>query len=274
MPFVKANGVNIHYEVAGRGKPIICLHGVLGSGRSWKHLMADLPDYSVYALDFRGFGDSDKPRHGYSVETFAADLEAFVDRLGLERATLIGHSLGVFVAIAFACKFPERVERLVLVGNAAHVPRRLRIRVTSLASPLLFLLGDFALRTIVRRLFFYRITDDIRDDFAEFCSECRKATLRSQVGSLWAGIGLDLRGELSRLDIPVLAIFSENDRLVPPSHAQIMEELIPSGEVRIMSGVGHMPMLESPREFGALVRRFLQATEAASQESARGEGER
>lgn len=257
MPLAEINGLSIHYEVAGRGKPVICLHGVLGSGRCWKHLMADFPDYSVYALDLRGFGESDKPRHGYSVDTLVSDLEAFMNRLAIERATLIGHSLGELVAIAFACKSPERVERLVLVGNAAHVPRRLKIMVASLASPLLFLLGDVALRTIVRRLFFYRITDRIRDDFAEFCSECRKATLRSQIGSLWAGIGLDLREELSRLDIPILAIFGEQDRLVPPSHAQIMKELIRSGEVRVMPGVGHMPMLESPREFGALVRRFL-----------------
>src|SRR5450756_1607516 len=113
-----AHGTDVHYVRAGSRPPVVLLHGVLGSHRRWAPLVSLLAeDCTLIAPDLLGHGDSSTPRGDYSLGAHAGGLRDLLDELGVQRATLVGHSLGGGVALQFAWLFPERVERLVLVSS-------------------------------------------------------------------------------------------------------------------------------------------------------------
>ena len=109
----------VHYEVYGRGRPVILLHGWLGSWGLWQETMVYLGAYyRTYALDFWGFGESGKKRDSYSVQDFVSLVDQFMDRLGIERAPLVGHSMGGTVSLSVASQFPRRVSKVAVVGHS------------------------------------------------------------------------------------------------------------------------------------------------------------
>jgi pimeloyl-ACP methyl ester carboxylesterase len=263
MASVVANGVKLNYEVAGEGEPIICIHGVLGSHKQWKYLMAALAGsgrYQVYAFDLRGYGNSDKPSDGYALPVFVEDLRAAMDALGISRATLVGFSLGLIIVTSFAVKYPERTRRLVLVGNAAHVPRTPRISIGAFFSPLLFALKRFTGQWIVKN-FFTNINEKTKADFDAVVEDVMRTPLWPQVRSLKAGMAVDLREEVKRMELPVLGIFATGDRLVYLDQAEAMRECIKTGRVEIVENSGHMPMLEQPEKFNKVVLDFLKESD-------------
>src|SRR5438132_1151146 len=111
------DGLRIHYVVDGRGPAVLLVHGLGGFAESWRHNTAYLGRHAtVYAIDLPGFGGSGKPRAPYGLAFFAQALRRFVEATGLGRVTLVGHSLGGAVAVAYAATHPESLERLALVG--------------------------------------------------------------------------------------------------------------------------------------------------------------
>jgi pimeloyl-ACP methyl ester carboxylesterase len=104
----------VHYEVYGRGRPVILLHGWLGSWALWQETMTYLGAfYRTYALDFWGFGESGKKRDSYSVQDFVSLVDQFMDRLGIECAPMVGHSMGGTVSLSIAVQYPRRVSKVV-----------------------------------------------------------------------------------------------------------------------------------------------------------------
>ncbi len=110
------------HEWPGRGGAIVCVHGLTANHACWASVAEVLsPDHRVIAYDLRGRGDSDKPDTGYSLHIHCGDLAGLLDRLGLARAVIMGHSLGAHIALRFAVRFPRRVSKLVLVDGAIDV---------------------------------------------------------------------------------------------------------------------------------------------------------
>ncbi|MEM7034036.1 MAG: alpha/beta hydrolase, partial [Chloroflexota bacterium] len=108
----------VHYEVAGRGKPVILLHGWIGSWGYWLNTMTCLESkFRGYALDFWGFGDSNKQRDSFQISDFVTLVDQFMDRLGIDSAPIIGHSMGGTVALSLALARPSRVEKVIVVGS-------------------------------------------------------------------------------------------------------------------------------------------------------------
>jgi pimeloyl-ACP methyl ester carboxylesterase len=259
MPAVTVNGVRLNYYVGGKGKPVICVHGVLGSSRQWKYLVSALEsdgEYRAYALDLRGFGDSDKPRGGYDLATFVEDLRSFMDAMNIQKATLIGSSLGLIIVASFAVKYPDRIERLVLVGNAAHVPSTPKIVIGAFFSPLLFMMRRMTGKWLAQQ-FFSTINDKTRADFDEFVADIMRTPVRAQIKSLKAGMGVDLREDVSRMNVPVMGVFTALDRMVSLDQAEAMRRCIKIGKVEVIEGSGHTPMLEQPEKFNEVVLAFL-----------------
>ena len=108
----------VHYEVHGRGRPVILLHGWLGSWGLWQKTMAHLgTNFRTYALDFWGFGESGKKRETYDIADFVSLVEQFMEQLGIIKAPIIGHSMGGTVSLSFAIQHPERVTKVGVIGS-------------------------------------------------------------------------------------------------------------------------------------------------------------
>jgi pimeloyl-ACP methyl ester carboxylesterase len=114
--FTNANGIRLHYLIAGKGEPVILLHGYAQNSHMWRPLIPELAKtHTVIAPDLRGFGQSSKPDGGYTKKTMAQDIHALAMSLGLHRETVVGHDIGLMVAYAYAAQFPNEVERVVLM---------------------------------------------------------------------------------------------------------------------------------------------------------------
>jgi pimeloyl-ACP methyl ester carboxylesterase len=120
---VQGDGVQINLAIwEGSGKPILCIHGITANCRSWDELAEALaPEYRVMAMDLRGRGASDKPSQGYSLDYHLKDINCLLDDLGIDRAVIMGHSLGAFIGLAFAAEYPDRTDRLILVDGGGDL---------------------------------------------------------------------------------------------------------------------------------------------------------
>lgn len=125
MKKAKGNEIEINLAVwEGGGKPILCIHGITANCRCWDTLAESLtPEYHVMAMDLRGRGQSDKPSNGYALEYHLQDINCLLDDLGIDRAVIMGHSLGAFIGLAFAAEYSERVDRLILVDGGGDLSK-------------------------------------------------------------------------------------------------------------------------------------------------------
>lgn len=114
--FATVNGVRLHYLIAGKGEPVLLLHGYAQNSHMWRPLIAELAkSHTVVAPDLRGFGQSSKPQNGYDKKTMARDVHALASSLGIRRASVVGHDIGLMVAYAYAAQYPNEVDRIVLM---------------------------------------------------------------------------------------------------------------------------------------------------------------
>jgi len=240
----------IHYEVIGRGQPLVFLHGWLGSWRYWVPAMEELSlHYRTYALDLWGFGDSDKLSLSYNVDAYVELLQEFLDHLGVHRTSLVGHALGGVVALSFADKIPERVERVMgvsvpLVGASINRP------LAGFSGN-----GDELARLVARRA-----------DFPEVDLEARKADATAIVSSMRSAMGRDLRRVLLPLESPVLLVHGVDDPLVKPPESEWLRDCADTVRAILLNSTEHFPMLEEQNKFNRLLKDFLAGDDLASLE--------
>jgi pimeloyl-ACP methyl ester carboxylesterase len=143
MKKARGDGVEIQLAVwEGAGKQVICLHGITANCRSWDVVASALtPKHRVIAMDLRGRGGSGKPPTGYSLDRHLRDIHGLMDDLGIERAALMGHSLGAFISLAFAARYPERTDRIVLFDGGGKLSQEQLNAVFSAIKPALDRLG-------------------------------------------------------------------------------------------------------------------------------------
>jgi pimeloyl-ACP methyl ester carboxylesterase len=233
------NGL-LHYEAMGRGKPVLFLHGWLGSWRYWMPTMEAMSDrFRTYAFDLWGFGDSDKSPQRYELDAYVSLIGSFMDDLGLVKAPLVGHSLGAVAAVMFAARVPERVDKLVAVSmpcNGAAISRKLSG-------------GDNLLdRTVGRK--------QAQQAYPDVAAEADKADANAVALSIRALSQVDLRSDLERLNQQVLLVHGEKDALVamPEALSDTQENL---RQIQLKDAQ-HFPMLDEATKFHRLLRDFLE----------------
>ena len=140
---VRGDGLEINVAIwEGTGRPVICVHGITANCRSWDVLAAALsPSHRLIAMDLRGRGRSDKPSEGYSMEHHIRDIHHLMDDMGIERAVLMGHSLGAFISLVFSAEYPDRVDRIILVDGAGVLTQEQFDHVFAAIKPALDRLG-------------------------------------------------------------------------------------------------------------------------------------
>jgi pimeloyl-ACP methyl ester carboxylesterase len=236
------NGL-IHYEALGRGKPLIFLHGWLGSWRYWMPTMEALSDrYRTYAFDLWGFGDSDRRGQHYAVDAYAVLLDQFMEQLGIVRASLVGHALGAAVAIVSATKWPDRFDRIMavstpLAGNA--ITKRL---LTSGGNSLLD-------RVLGRRG---------ATDYPEVETEATKTDPAAVASSAHSLMSFELRQNFDQIEIPLLLVYGDRDPFVSPLQAEDLNGVDDNVRPIGLDDSGHFPMLDEASKFQRLLRDFLE----------------
>jgi pimeloyl-ACP methyl ester carboxylesterase len=271
---VMVAGHRMSYVTGGSGPPVLLLHGLGANSFSWRHTMpALLPHYTVFAPDMLGCGESDKAGVDYGLEAMASYVAGFMDAVGLERAHVVGHSMGGGLAMQFHHLYPGRTERLALVssggmGRAMHW--LLRISTLPGAEGVISMLADPRLRfpqmsrnMEVRRMRrleqeFDATTPTMLDRFRS--RETRQAFLMMLRGSCGLnGQRLTAVPLLAELTMPVLLIWGGRDATIPVAHGQIARALIPNAHLEVLAQCFHRPQLEAPQRFNELLLAFLQA---------------
>jgi pimeloyl-ACP methyl ester carboxylesterase len=251
----------IHYEAYGRGSPVILLHGWLGSWGYWLSTMEALSDrYRAYALDFWGFGDSGKRRESYLITDFVSLVNQFMDRLGIEQAPIIGHSMGGTVALSVALAYPQRVSKVSVVGSPI-VGSSLNIFLRLAGRPWIAVLvwNNPRLLRLGIKLFSPRITHDWRAWYDMIIHDLSRTTLEAFFSSIGSLRETDLRPQLGQLTIPALGIYGRGDNIVAPHQAQLIAKSVPQGRVKMMERSRHFVMLDEPEEFTRAVVNFLES---------------
>jgi pimeloyl-ACP methyl ester carboxylesterase len=272
------------YRVAGSGPPVVLIHGMLNSSSHWQAVARDLAaDYTVVAPDLIGHGDSAAPRGDYSLGAHAASIRDLLAAIGIDRASVVGHSLGGGVAMQFFYQFPQRIERLALIssgGLGREVSPMLRTAALPGMSGLLSLtihprmLG--ALRASGARLRGRGIGAGVYlQAIARALAPLENADARQAFLHTLRSV-IDMHGQrvsatdrLNLLDsIPTLIVWGERDRTIPIEHGRRAHEAIPHSFFRTLPRAAHFPHLEDPEGLSAVLREFLAATEPAHLEDA------
>ncbi|WP_059015722.1 alpha/beta fold hydrolase [Mycobacterium sp. M26] len=278
LKYLDLHGDQVAYLDEGQGEVILLLHGMAGSSQTWRSVIRPLSRrYRVVAPDLLGHGHSAKPRSDYSLGAFAVSLRDLLDEIGVARATVVGHSLGGGVAMQFVYQHPDYAERLILIGSGGLGPdvgwtlRLLSAPGAELIMPIIAPPPVLSVGEKVRSFFAKMGVEsprgaEIWNAYSSFSDpETRQAflrTLRSVV---------DYRGQavsaLNRLhvkaDLPTMAIWGDEDAIIPVQHAYAVQETRPDVRLEVLSGVGHFPQVERPMEVVDLIEDFIASTPGA-----------
>jgi pimeloyl-ACP methyl ester carboxylesterase len=281
-PAIEARSLLLHghrmtYRVGGDGPLLVLIHGIAGSSATWLDVMPTLARrYRVLAPDLLGHGESAKPRGDYSLGAYASGLRDLLAALGYERCTVVGHSLGGGIAMQFAYQFPERVERLVLVGSGGLGPDlHLSLRAAALpgaeyllpllCGPVVRNVGDTVSRVLSRtRLRAAADMEEIWQGFRSLDStEARQAflhTVRSAIDLSGQRISATDRIYLAQ-HAPTLILWGERDPIIPVAHGREANRLIEGSQLVVFPHSGHFPHRDEPAAFAAAIDGFCQGTE-------------
>ena len=248
----------MHYEVYGRGRPVILLHGWLGSWGLWRETMTYLGrNYRTYALDFWGFGESGKKRTSYDVQDFVSLVDQFMDQMGIVSAPLVGHSMGGTVSLLTALQYPGRVQKVVIIGSP--------IVGSSLALPLKFAGYRLVAWPLFHMMGAFRFGMRIASPF--ICSDpsfpelmdrdLSRTTLESFLLSISSLRKTDLRPKMNELTIPVMGMFGDADNIVSPKQGQVLKDCSPNSRIERFPEAGHFIMLDNPPVFMEKLKSFL-----------------
>jgi len=244
--------------VYGRGRPVILLHGWLGSWGLWQETMAFLGQgFRTYALDFWGFGESGKKRSTYNVLDFVALVDQFMEKLGISSAPLVGHSMGGTVSLAVALNYPERVERVVIIGSpivGSSLALPLKMAGYRSVAYLLFTLFP-AFRFGMRMASPLICRDPNFPDMMD--RDLSKTTLESFLVSIASLRKTDLRPQLKNIAAPVMGMFGNRDNIVSPNQWKPLLEGVPQARIERFRKAGHFIMLDDPLNFTSKLKDFL-----------------
>jgi pimeloyl-ACP methyl ester carboxylesterase len=264
----------------GKGPAILLIHGIGDSSDTWQPVLEELGrHHTVVAPDLLGHGRSEKPRADYSVAAYANGMRDLLSVLEIDRATVIGHSLGGGVAAQFAYQFPERCERLVLVdsgGIGRSVSPFLRLATVPGVEALMPLVGLPPVRMASRltagvmRHLNSALGRDAEELLAVFDALPDTAARTAILRTLRSGV--DWRGQvITMLDraylaegLPTLLIWGRHDAIIPLGHGRLAHAAIPGSQFEIFEDAGHFPHHSDPARFVQVVSDFMERTAPSS----------
>jgi pimeloyl-ACP methyl ester carboxylesterase len=276
---VVVHGHRRAYVRAGSGPALLLLHGMGCDHRTWLPVLSRLSrHFTVIAPDLLGHGASDKPRADYSVPGYANGMRDLLTVLGIDKVTVVGHSLGGGVAMQFAYQFPERTERLCLVapgGMGPEVSTLLRamtlpgagLAVGALTSTPVRHLGRVGLRALsATGLSWFRDAGELSQIYEGLSDRATRAALRHVARGV-----IDWRGQIITMNdrayltehMPLCVVWGADDTLIPARHAEVARANAPTARVEVLPDSGHFPHRDHPERFVKILREFVAQTPPA-----------
>ncbi len=241
--FLETKGIRTYYEKGGNGTAIFLLHGWEGRANSLRPIFNLLKNnFCVYSLDLPGFGMTDFPKIPWGTEDYAFFVREFLDKLGISRCDIIGHSFGGRIGIWLSSNYPEIVNRLILIAPSGIKPRRkpmyfLKVLIAKLAKNLPYRLKEAIYNRIGSK------------DYRLSSKEMRQTLVKI--------VNEDMRPLLSKITLPTLIIWGENDGQTPLYQGKIMEEEIKNSKLVVIKNAGHFPYLDNFFDFSHTLLDFL-----------------
>jgi 4,5:9,10-diseco-3-hydroxy-5,9,17-trioxoandrosta-1(10),2-diene-4-oate hydrolase len=275
---LEVDGIRVRYAISGEGPPVLLVHGLASSMITWYCNIDALADagFTAVALDLPGYGGSGLANHlGYSPESAAQFLVSFADELGLDRFSVVGNSAGGLVSAITALEYPERVENVALVGSAGlgkRVSWPLRLISIPVVGELVYKPEMISTEALIKRIFYRppEFLDEIMPEMVRV--RCLPHGPQVMLQSVRSGVNLlGLRPEhhilnrLGELQARLLAVWGEEDSVIPPIREEDVLRVAPESTVRVLPECGHWPHMEKPEEFNGILTEFLsQATPPAN----------
>lgn len=282
MMFRTIHGYRRAFRMAGDGPALLLIHGIGDNSSTWSEILPHLAEkYTVIAPDLLGHGRSDKPRADYSVAAYANGMRDLLSVLGIEKVTVIGHSLGGGVAMQFSYQFPHMVDRLILVSaggvtrDVHPVLRLVTMPVVNEALKLLRIPGAMPVVRLAGHLIGHLNGTSLRPgailhdtpDLVRVLSELPDPTAyEAYLRTLRAVV--DWRGQVVTMldrcylteNLPVQLVWGDQDTVIPVSHAHLAHSAMPNSRLDIFEGAGHFPFRDDPIRFLRVVEDFLSST--------------
>jgi pimeloyl-ACP methyl ester carboxylesterase len=274
---IELHGRRVVYRVAGNGPPVVLIHGMLNSSSHWRGVALNLArDHTVIAPDLIGHGDSAAPRGDYSLGAHASSIRDLLAAIGIDRASIVGHSLGGGVAMQFFYQFPQRVERLVLIssGGLGHeVSPVLRTAALPGISALLSLTihqgltgalmdggGRLRAREVRLGVYLQALARALRPLENGEARQAFLQTLRAVIDV--HGQRVSATDRLYLLErMPTMIVWGERDNTIPLQHGRKAHEAIPHSHFKTLPRASHFPHLEDPEGLSQALREFIRDTQ-------------
>lgn len=256
--FATVNGLRTAFFDAGEGPALVFIHGLAGNATHWLHVA---PRYAgrfrVVGIDLPGCGETEPAKGKYSVRTYADHVRTLLDILGIERASLFGHSLGGMVATEFAFTYRERTDSVFLVNPAGFQPMPLPVRLAGhlmLRPALLNTVLPRAWRGVLANVFCE--SNEHTEAFIRTVDETYSPTDIYGMSAVMAGLRHDLLNRnfaavLDQLDVPAYLVWGDKDRLVPARYLRNAARKMPNVTIEEIPRCGHMPIIEKPEQLNA-----------------------
>lgn len=251
--------VDLYYEERGNGYPLVLIHGFPLDHTIWDEVSGLLKnDARVLLPDLRGYGRSPVTAGVYGMAVMASDVLRLLDRLQIEKAVIVGHSMGGYISLAFARAYPQRLSGLALVNSqaAADPPERKQGRYQLAAE----VEKRGVIAVVEANLERYSPMEEIRAKTGEIMLRCNPGGVADALRGM-AERG-DMTSSLTAINIPALVIIGEADELISPERGREASQLLPQGWLVTVTGGGHMPMLEAPEVVAGALRDLVKRSAA------------
>ena len=251
--YIEIEGLRVRYKTAGEGQPLLILHGWGGSLESWKNIQERViaEEYQVTTVDLPGFGETSPPPKVWGIADYSEFVYKFVDKLGIKRTAILGHSFGGQIAIQFAVKYPDKADRLLLCA-AAGVRRKkgLKIQIVQVVAKIgkvfISLLPFESLQSRARKLFYRAIR---RRDYVRakgIMKEIFQKVIRE-----------DLSFSFAYIRMLTLIVWGSQDQITPLEDGERMKDSMLETELKVIQGSGHNIHFDAPDELMDILLRFL-----------------
>lgn len=274
MPFAEVENGRLYYEISGKGRWLVLIHGVWATHEWWRWQVPGLSQtYKVLSLDVRGHGQSSKLERAYHVDGLTQDLEALFQEVGVDEVALVGWSMGGMISMQYYLNYPSKVKALVLIASRAQKSPKLnplKIRLRNIQSRLNLIVSSVLdykgyssltyedqLHQEVKSMLSPATPSEVIDWVMTDLINNPRENFLEVAKSIW---DWEARGRLKFINVPTLIIVGDKDNRTPPRFSYLMHEKIPQARLFIILNQGHCLPLECPEIVNSEIIRFLKDT--------------